>query len=201
MARGRVMPAAVAAGALVLSLLSARFAPLPQPVFAGEEPGAVALPVRSPAAQVNPRLEEDVLAWLNQARASQDLPALRSDVRIQSVARAYGRRMFARGYLSHVSWNGRTLLDRLAGTGLPLEVIGENLAYAPDVGDAEQALWRSEPHRRNILYPSYRVVGIGVVDGGDDGVIVVQDFADITPVDSDAPSPPPVSPRMLPGVR
>jgi uncharacterized protein YkwD len=172
----RRVPAVLATGlVLTFTLLGSPFA---ESSFAGTESIVIALPVKSRRAQPNPRLEKAVLIWLNRARTSRGLQQLRSSAAIQNVARAYGLDMFAHGYLSHTSLNGHTLQDRLAEAGLQPQVAGENLAYAGTVRDAERALWLSEPHRRNILYPDFRDVGIAVIDGGDEGLIVVQDFAD-----------------------
>jgi len=54
--------------------------------------------------------------------------------------------------------------------------VGENLAYARDVQLAHRLLMNSPGHRANILSPIYRWIGIGVMDGGPYGVIVVEDF-------------------------
>lgn len=178
MARGRQAPAALAGAALAMFLLFGGFATASRSVFAEGQHVVLQLPAAPAAARVNPQLEGAVLAWLNSKRAGGHLPPLRMDALIQGVARAYGREMFVHGYLSHVSRDGHTVLDRLGDTGLHFQIIGENLAYAADVQEANHALWESEPHRRNILYAAFRLVGIGVLDGGADGVVVVQDFSD-----------------------
>jgi uncharacterized protein YkwD len=56
-------------------------------------------------------------------------------------------------------------------------LVGENLAYAPDVQTAHTELMASERHRQNILLPQFTLVGIAVLDGGPRGVIVVQNFS------------------------
>jgi hypothetical protein len=177
MARGSYVLAAFAAGLLGLAMLFYG-SPTGLPVALGDEAyRMVELPVTA-VAHPNPRLEDAVLAWLNRARRDQYLPPLRADSMIQTVARSYGMEMFAHGYLSHVSRDGRTLQARLAAGGLQPSLVGENLAYAGTVRDAERALWQSEAHRKNILYPAYRVVGVAVLDGGHEGIVVVQDFSD-----------------------
>lgn len=196
MARGRHAPPALAAGLLVLTLLLGRSALLSPPVHADGHYAVVRLPVQSATARANGQLEDFVLIWLNRTRAAEHLAPLSANAKIQSVARAYGLDMFAHGYLSHVSRDGRSLRDRLTSTGLLLRVVGENLAYAPAIQEAEQALWQSAPHRRNILYPAFRLVGIGVIDGGDEGVIVVQDFSDDPAADA-AAGRLPVAPSLM----
>jgi len=184
MAPGRRARAALAT-AFAAALLLIEAAPSVRHGFAGNEYAVFAIPAPSAAVHANGRLEEAVLAWINRQRADRGLPLLQPNRMMRDAARAYGLDMFAHGYLSHVSRGGRTLQDRLAGLGLSFGIVGENLAYAPDIEEAEQALWQSQPHRRNMLYAAFRVIGIGVIDGGD-GVIVVQDFADEPSRDSTA---------------
>jgi len=181
MARGRLAPAALTGAALAIVLLFGGYAPALWNASADGPYDVLQLPASPTAVQVNARLERSVLAWLNNMRAgerSERLAPLQMDTLMQDVARAYGRELFVHGYLSHVSRDGRTLQDRLGGTGLHFRIMGENLVYAADVQEADHALWQSEPHRRNILYAAYRRVGIGVLDAGADGVVVVQDFSD-----------------------
>lgn len=167
---------ALGAAWIVLLLINAASA-VPPYVLANSPNEVFNVPSASSSAP-NPRLEDAVLEWLNQMRAGQHLRPLQVNVVLRTIARAYGQEMFVHGYLSHVSRDGRTLQDRLDGSGLRFNVIGENLAYAPDVRAADQALWQSPPHRRNILYPTYQTVGIAVIDGGSEGVVVVEDFSD-----------------------
>ena len=56
-------------------------------------------------------------------------------------------------------------------------VAGENLAYAPDVATAHQGLMESEGHRRNILDPQFRRVGIGIIATDSWGMMITQNFA------------------------
>jgi uncharacterized protein YkwD len=191
MARGCRAPAVFAAGLLALALVLQRSAADMSIVLGYDTYTVFALPFTSRTAHANARLEDVALLWLNRARRAQQLPPLHAEAAIKTIARGYGREMFAHGYLSHVSRDGRTLEDRLAAGGLQPQVAGENLAYARTLADAERALWQSEPHRRNILYPAFQTVGLAVIDGGDKGLIVVQDFAGDQPAeDSLAPGSP-----------
>jgi uncharacterized protein YkwD len=56
-------------------------------------------------------------------------------------------------------------------------VIGENLAYAPNLELAHTGLMNSEGHRANILSPDFNKVGIGIEDGGVYGLMVTQVFS------------------------
>jgi len=147
-------------------------------VLGTPEPVAYALPYHLEAASFRPDLATTVLNLLNQTRVAAGLAPLMPHDTLQRIARAYGQELFARGTLSHVSPDGKTPRDRVVGAGIRVRVVGENLAYADDVAEAQTALMASAPHRSNMLYPEYRLVGIAVLDGGSDGVIVVEDFTD-----------------------
>lgn len=179
MARGRLL-AVLAVFACLLSAGAPSIPPgVPSPGVLGESEYAVyPLPVRLLAPRVNEALETEVLNLLNERRMAQGLAPLMPHATLQRAARQHGLDMFAHGYFSHRSLDGRTPRDRVLDLGVRVEIVGENLAYAADLQQADDALMASAPHRRNILYPDYRLIGIGVVDGGEDGVIVVEDFAD-----------------------
>lgn len=137
-----------------------------------------ALPVRVASPQIDEDVEVTVLNLINQERVAIGLAPLMPHATIQSAARAHGRELFAWGYLTHLSRDGRSPRDRVLGLGVRVRLIGENLAYAADAHAAHDALMTSEEHRRNILLPQYQLVGVAVVDGGPEGVIVVEDFSD-----------------------
>ena len=136
------------------------------------------LPARVVAALIDAPHEAAVLGLINQERVAEGRAPLMPDATIQGAARAHGREMFASGYLTHLSRDGRTPRERVLALGLQVRIVGENLAYAADAQAAHNALLASEPHRRNILAPEYRLIGVAVVSGGSDGVIVVEDFSD-----------------------
>ncbi len=152
--------------------------PLRSLAFAAPPVHVYPLPVRVASPQIDEDLEVTVLNLTNQQRVAVGLAPLMPHATIQSAARAHGKEMFAWGYLTHVSRDGRSPRDRVLGLGVRVRLIGENLAYAEDARAAHDALMASEPHRRNILLPQYRLVGVAVVDGGPEGVIVVEDFSD-----------------------
>jgi uncharacterized protein YkwD len=170
------------AGGLVLVVLGVTASSAPvgslRSVAFAQSPHVYPLPARVAASQIDEADEAAVLNLVNQERVAAGLVPLMPHATIQSAARAHGREMFASGYLTHLSRDGRTPRDRVLGLGVRVSVIGENLAYAADARAAHDALMASEPHRRNILLPEYRLIGIGVLAGGPDGVIVVEDFSD-----------------------
>ncbi len=121
--------------------------------------------------------EAIMLSQINQERTSRGIKSLSPDSRLQDLAQRYGEQMFENGFFSHTSAVDATSpADRANNAGISYLVIGENLAFAPDVYLAHQGLMNSPGHRANILSTDYNQVGIGVVDGGVYGKIFVQEF-------------------------
>ncbi len=110
--------------------------------------------------------EKIMIDLVNKERVSRGLKALVFDAKLRDVARGHSADMFTRGYFSHYSPEGKTVADRVTAAGIDFLVIGENLAYAPNVESAHRGLMNSEGHRANILSPDYGKIGIGVMDGG-----------------------------------
>jgi uncharacterized protein YkwD len=136
------------------------------------------LPYRVADAPASAAMELAMLTMVNRSRRTARLEPLKPDQALRNVARLHGSDMFAHGYFSHQSRDGRLPLTRVEDAGLFPWHVGENLAYAPDVRDAHRLLMESPGHRANILSPTYRWIGIGVMDGGRHGVMVVEDFTD-----------------------
>jgi uncharacterized protein YkwD/uncharacterized membrane protein required for colicin V production len=127
---------------------------------------------------VDARDEEKMFEYLNHERTTRGLLPLRLNVRARVVARDFSTDMFARGYFSHVDPEGQTPFDRMTAGGVTYKVAGENLALSPTVELAHEGLMKSPGHRANILSPDYHAVGIGIVNGGPNGIMVTQDFTD-----------------------
>lgn len=164
----------IVVGLVLIVLASAS----PTPVISSSLAHVYPLPVRVALPRIDEDLEAMVLNLINQRRVAAGLTPLMPHATIQGAARAHGREMFSWGYLTHLSRDGRTPRDRVLRLGVQVRLIGENLAYAEDAQAAHEALMASDAHRRNILFPQYRLVGVAVLDGGGDGVIVVEDFSD-----------------------
>ena len=118
------------------------------------------------------------LVLVNNERTSRGLSALSINPAAQAVARQYAARMFADGVFSHIDNDGHNPFERMKAGGVKFGAAGENLALAPTLQLAHQGLMNSAPHKANILDQNYNKVGIGIVDGGQYGLMVVQDFTD-----------------------
>jgi len=126
--------------------------------------------------RVRPDLEAVMLEMVNDERAAHGLKPLKPDTELTQVARAHSRDMFARGYFSHVTPEGKELSHRIRQARLGYLVAGENLALAQTLPLAHQGLMHSPGHRANILRPQFGRLGVGVMDGGKRGLIVTQNF-------------------------
>ncbi|MBI3577724.1 CvpA family protein [Candidatus Gottesmanbacteria bacterium] len=122
--------------------------------------------------------EEKMIALVNGERAKAGVGVLRLDTSMRKVARDHSRDMFQRRYFSHYDPEGHDAAWRMEQAGVAFSVVGENLAYAPDVDTAHQGLMNSEGHRHNILDGQFHRIGIGVIDGGSSGKMFTQVFAD-----------------------
>lgn len=120
--------------------------------------------------------EKTMIELVNKERVSRNLPALVFDARLAEVGRKHSRDMFARGYFSHYSLEGESVADRVTKAGIDFLVVGENLAYAPNIDLAHRGLMNSEGHRANILSEDFGKIGVGVIDGGVYGKMFTQVF-------------------------
>ncbi len=123
------------------------------------------------------QVEQGMIDLVNQERAKMGLKQLRFDDSLQTIARNHSADMFARGYFSHYSPEGKTVADRAIEAGIDFLVIGENLAYAPNLELAHKGLMNSEGHKANILSSDYGRIGIGVMDGAAYGKMFTQVFS------------------------
>ncbi len=121
--------------------------------------------------------EEKMLTLVNQEREKARVEPVRVDFTMRTVARAHAKDMFLRRYFSHVNPEGFTAGERLAHAGVVYNVAGENLAFAPDLTTAHTGLMNSPGHRQNILDPSFRRIGIGIIKTASWGTMFVQVFA------------------------
>lgn len=126
---------------------------------------------------VDAESEAQMVRLVNQERVKQGLRALRVEEKLTIVGRNHSRDMFERRYFSHYSPEGRDVGFRAREEGIEYSLIGENLAYAPDVEMAHAGFMNSEGHRKNILDSAWSRIGIGVIDGDVYGKMFTQVFA------------------------
>lgn len=128
--------------------------------------------------KIDPENEGAMVDLVNSERRKLGLSALSYDEKLTTIARNHSADMLKRGYFSHYSPEGETVVDRARKTGINYQVIGENLAYAPTLELAHKGLMNSPGHRANILSADYRKIGGGIMDGGIYGKMFTQVFSD-----------------------
>jgi uncharacterized protein YkwD len=135
---------------------------------------AVAAATSAPRTAPTIRLARAAVCLINNRRAKRGLPRLRINRRLSRAAMWHTHDMVRRNYFDHVSKRGRDVVDRLYRThylgGRFSWSVGENLAWGSGpLGTPRQivrAWMRSSGHRRNMLNPRFREMGIGVLANG-----------------------------------
>jgi len=137
------------------------------------------------------QLESQVLGELNAIRRAHGLVPLRLSRPLSSAADSHSRAMGTFGFFAHSSRDGSAFWKRVqrfyGPTGHGTWSVGENLLWSTTGLDASGALklWMASPaHRKNILTPRWREVGLSAVSvpaapgvfGGRDVVIITSDF-------------------------
>lgn len=113
------------------------------------------------------------LCLINRERSKQGLRALRSNGKLALAARRHSSDMARNDYFGHDSRDGSRFSARIARTGWMKGrsgwTVGENLAWGSGNLATPRAIvraWMGSPgHRRNILQPRFRLIGIGIVAG------------------------------------
>ncbi len=121
--------------------------------------------------------EKAMIGLVNKEREQRGLKILVFNEKLAEVGRMHSKDMLERGYFSHYSPEGESVADRAQKMEVDFLVIGENLAYAPNLEAAHKGLMNSEGHKANILSTDYGKIGIGVLDAGVYGKMFVQVFS------------------------
>jgi uncharacterized protein YkwD len=115
-------------------------------------------------------LESDVLTAINDLRRENGLSELRLNASLSLAALGHSQSMAKRGFFSHDGYNGAPFWTRIKPKYRPQRGkfwgIGENMVWSSPDLSADQAIqmWLdSPPHRKNLLTPSWREVGLGAV--------------------------------------
>lgn len=136
----------------------------------------VKLPFTVSDPKVRPDLEAKMLDMVNDERTKRGLSPLKADAELTEVGRLHSKDMFARGYFSHYTPEGKDPFDRMHKAGVHFLVAGENLALGQTLLICHNGLMNSPGHRANILNPAFGRLGIGIEDGGIYGLMISQEF-------------------------
>lgn len=134
-----------------------------------------------PAASFFPQLtKEEIIELTNQERQQLGLSPLQQNLLLERAAYLKGKDMLARGYFSHTDPEGTPPWHYLQKIGYRYIAAGENLAIG--FIDAKEVIdvWNNSPsHRKNIVNPEYKEIGVAVLKGNFNGAkatLVVQLF-------------------------
>lgn len=123
---------------------------------------------------------QELLFDTNAKRQTAGLPPLTINEELSKAAVSKASDMFSKNYWAHNSPDGRTPWDFIIESGYTYTVAGENLAKNFSDSTGVVAAWMASPsHRDNLLKPSYRDIGLAVVNGtlnGEETTLVVQMF-------------------------
>jgi uncharacterized protein YkwD len=108
------------------------------------------------------QLELDVLALVNQERATAGAAALLCDANAASAARAFSQYMCDEGFFDHTGPDGSTVQSRLTDAGVQWAACGENIAAGQSTAASVMQSWMNSPgHKSNILFAPYTHLGVG----------------------------------------
>lgn len=122
------------------------------------------------------KIEKLILNYINKSRSKRKLRKLKSNFGLKRVARSHSNKMAKRGKIWHgngvkiakdnISYHG--LLGFIASL-FASSYSGENVAMTSQMGSSKimahsfHKMWMKSPgHRRNILNPNFKLVGIGI---------------------------------------
>jgi uncharacterized protein YkwD len=134
-------------------------------------------------------IAEPTLCLLNAERRAAGLRRVAGQPKLTVAAARFSAQMVRERFFDHRApggpdLTGRLTLARYLGRWTTPWIVGENLAWARGSAATPRSIvaqWMASPgHRRNILEPAFRDIGIGVAGGspGDpgEGVTVTTDF-------------------------
>lgn len=112
------------------------------------------------------QLEQSFLVEISKWRKAHRLPGLKTNTRLQQLAKRYSQDMAQRKFFSHYDPNGRDLSDRVLAAGINYQEIGENLAkttnQVPSPNEVLCGWLLSSGHRKNIENKRFIETGLGI---------------------------------------
>jgi uncharacterized protein YkwD len=127
-------------------------------------------PASSASVATVPDLQAQVLGAINDLRRSKGLSQLQLSNALSLAALGHSQSMARHGFFSHDGYNGSPFWTRIKPRYRPLPGntwgVGENMVWSSpglSADDAIQMWMNSPPHRKNLLTPSWREIGLGAV--------------------------------------
>jgi uncharacterized protein YkwD len=120
---------------------------------------------------------EKMLSLINIDRNNHGAASVKIDNSLNSLAQLRANDMQNNNYISHFDRNGKSANDVRSQYGIN-SFISENIAQDIFVDFAEEGLMRSAGHRKNIINPRWKRVGIARANGQNGTFIYVQHFSE-----------------------
>nr|WP_242517949.1 SafA/ExsA family spore coat assembly protein [Halobacillus sp. GSS1] len=122
-------------------------------------------------------VERQVIDLTNQERAKNGLPALKANWQLSRVARYKSRDMANKNYFSHTSPTYGSPFNMMRDFNVSYNRAAENIAAGQQTPQEVVNGWMESPgHRKNILDPNLRQIGVGYAEGGSYGYYWTQMF-------------------------
>ncbi len=135
---------------------------------------------------------EKLIQYTNEERESRGLKKLNANVKLTAAAHAKGNDMLDKQYWDHFGPDGETPWEFIKESGYNYIYAGENLAKGFNSSEGIHQAWMESPtHRDNILSGDYQDIGIAVINGklqGEDTILIVQMFGNLTPETVETPN-------------
>ena len=127
----------------------------------------------------NSKDEVKLTELTNAVRKKDDKSVLALNPALSKIARAHSENMARQGKMEH-KLDNKNVFDRINDAKYQYRFVGENIAFG-DEGIALKTimkLWmESESHRKNILYPEFTEIGIGIARAKNGDLYFTQVFA------------------------
>ncbi|MBA4336241.1 hypothetical protein C0416_00520 [bacterium] len=119
---------------------------------------------------------KELLDYINIERQNYELTQIKIVSQLNTLAQNHTNDMVNNDFFAHVNPDGETPNDRRKNLSIYTDV-GENLAMAPTVYFAHEALMRSAIHRKNILTSYWDTVGIGITKNDEGQLVIAEEFS------------------------
>jgi hypothetical protein len=120
--------------------------------------------------------EQQMTQLVNNIRSEKGIQYLTIDKELVKIAREKAKDMLQNNYFAHESPESGSIFNVMEVREINYYLAGENLAEARTIESAFESLMNSPEHRDNILESRYNKIGVGVIEGGKYGLIIVQLF-------------------------
>jgi uncharacterized protein YkwD len=114
-----------------------------------------------------------VLAAVNEHRAELGLSALGSAAGLVEIAERRGAEMYQAGRITRAHPQGANVAVEVAGAGIRLARVGEDLALASSWRAAFEAMETSPTALSHLDFPGYDRAGLAVIDGPTGRLVVI----------------------------